>query len=96
MKDVIRLMTFLAVVIPARCFAFTAPGSGDTGYQIYDFVTSNIMDGAIGITICICILAYGAFFVLRSNIFGAIGCCVAAILFYSAEDMALAIGYTFM
>ncbi len=91
-KSLARLSVLLFCLIPSHVLAFTAPSSGDTGFELYEFVTDNIMDGAIGITICICIVAYGAYWVVRSNIFGALACFVAAILFYSSEDIAEAIG----
>ena len=83
------------LTIPCKCLAFTAPAAGDPGFQVYDFVTKNVMNGAIGIVICIGMLAAAAFWVAKSNIWGALACFIAAILFYSAEDIALAIGVMF-
>ncbi|NTW87729.1 MAG: hypothetical protein HGB26_01075 [Desulfobulbaceae bacterium] len=80
---------------PVVCHAFTAPSSGETGFEIYDFVTKTIMNGAIGTTIAIGMIAAAGFWVARSNIWGALSCFVAAVFFYSAEDIALAIGVLF-
>ena len=85
----------ILLTMPFTCLAFTAPSSGDTGYEIYEFVTTTIMDGAIGITICIALIAFAGFWIARSNVWGALACFVAAVLFYSAEDVALSIGVLF-
>lgn len=98
MKNIrFSICSFFSILLtmPLTCSAFTAPSSGDTGYEIYDFVTKTIMNGAIGITICIAMIAFAGFWVARSNIWGALACFVAAVLFYSAEDIALSIGVLF-
>ena len=89
------IFSFFLLTLPCSSFAFTAPSSGETGYQIYEFVHKTIMNGAIGITICIGMLAAAGFWVARSNIWGALSCFVAAVLFFSAEDIAIAIGIMF-
>ena len=89
------LFVFLTFTLPLQCYAFTAPSAGETGYQIYHFVTKTIMNGAIGIVICIGMIAAAGFWVAKSNIWGAFSCFVAAIIFYSAEEMATAIGVMF-
>lgn len=94
-KFLICSLISILSIMPATCSAFTAPSSGDTGYEIYEFVTTTIMDGAIGITICIALIAFAGFWVARSNIWGALACFVSAVLFYSAEDIALSIGVLF-
>jgi ABC-type uncharacterized transport system permease subunit len=91
-RSVLSFLAMLMIVGPAQCFAFTAPATGDTGYEIYDFVTSTLMDGAIGISVVIGLFIFAGYLIARSQGFAAVAVFIGAIVYYNAENIALAIG----
>lgn len=82
-------------MVPMSAFAFTAPGDGDTGYEIYEFLSTTILDGAIGISIVMGLMGFAGWLIARSQGFAAVGVFVGAIVFFNAENIALAMGVTF-
>lgn len=82
-------------MLPSRAHAFTLPSDGDVAYEMYEFFHDVVLTGAVGVVIILSIVCYAVYWILKSNIFGAVGCFVAAILFYAAEDIATAMGCMF-
>lgn len=91
-KICLAIFGLLLTIHPSLAHAFTIPSSGDVGYEIYEFFHDVIMTGAIGFVIILAIVCYAVYWILKSNVFGAVSCFVAAIFFYSAEDIATAVG----
>lgn len=86
------VITFIVIsTISTAAWAFQEPAAGTFGYEIYEFMDSMIA-GAIGVCIALAILAYCIYFILRSNIFGAITCAIAALGVIKIKDIAFSLG----
>ena len=44
----LAIFGLLATMMPTPAHAFTAPSSGDVGYEMYEFFTDVVLSGAIG------------------------------------------------
>ena len=92
----IRAILVVAVfsgLMATSAWAMAEPSSGSFGYEIYEFMDSMI-GGAVALCIVIGILAYLVFFVLRTNVFGAITCAIAALIVVKIKDIAFSLGIT--
>jgi hypothetical protein len=86
------IITFILLsTLSTAAWAFQEPAAGTFGYEIYEFMDSMIV-GAIGVCIALAILAYCIYFILRSNIFGAITCAIAALGVIKMKDIAFSLG----
>jgi hypothetical protein len=89
------VITFILLsTISTAAWAFQEPAAGTFGYEIYEFMDSMIV-GAIGVCIALAILAYCIYFILRTNIFGAITCAIAALGVIKIKDIAFSLGINF-
>jgi hypothetical protein len=94
MKTVVKIL-FLTLGIccfSSMALAFTTPASGSFGYEVYDFIANSIVAGAVGVAIGIGILAYAVYWILRSNVFGAIACAIALLILVKINDIAISMG----
>jgi hypothetical protein len=88
------IITFILLsTLSTAAWAFQEPAAGTFGYEIYEFMDSMIV-GAIGVCIALAILAYCIYFILRTNIFGAITCAIAALGVIKIKDIAFSLGIT--
>jgi hypothetical protein len=94
MKKKLKVIVFTLVLISisaSMALAFTEPSSGSFGYEIYEFLDSNIGTG-LSVVIALGIMAYCIYFILRSNLFGAIPCAVAALMLVKIKDIVFSLG----
>jgi hypothetical protein len=94
MKKSIKVMVFCMVLmctVANVAMAFSEPSSGSFGYEIYEFLDSNIGTG-ISVAIALGIMAYCIYHILRSNLFGAIPCAVAALMLVKIKDIVFSLG----
>lgn len=84
-----------ALTNPSISHAFSIPSAGDVGYGLYEFWHDVISTGAIGFIIVVLIVCYAIYWILKSNIWGAVACAVAAVLFITVEDIAVSMGLMF-
>lgn len=84
-------MALLVVAIATPAWAFEQPSSGSFGYEIYEFM-NLMLTGPVGVCIALAILAYCIYFILRSHVFGAITCAIAALMVVKIEDIVYSLG----
>jgi len=92
MSNVIAFATLILILVAPCAQAFEEPASGSFGYEVYDFVINSVFSGAIGVTIAMLIFAYGIYWIIRSQVFGAITCLIAAIFFFKLKDIVISLG----
>lgn len=72
--------------------AFTAPTAGDLGFEIYDVVVNQMIDGPIGILASVLAFAFGAFSLLRGGYLSGVMSVVAGIALFTADDVVQSLG----
>ncbi len=92
LSNMATLAVLIVMFVVPSAWAFEEPSSGSFGYEVYDFVINNVFSGAIGVTLAMLIFAYGIFWILRSQVFGAVTCLIAAIFFFKLKDIVLSLG----
>jgi hypothetical protein len=83
-------IVFIGISAPAA-MAFQQPSSGSFGYEVYEFM-NLMLTGAVGVCVALAILAYCIYFILRSHVFGAITCAIAALMVVKIEDIVYSLG----
>lgn len=85
--------TAMFCALASSAMAYTQPQAGTFGYEMFEFMESAI-GGAIGVCVALGMLAYCSYFILRSNLFGAIPCAIAALMLIKLPDIVYSIGVT--
>jgi hypothetical protein len=83
-------LLFVCISAPAA-WAFEQPSSGTFGYEVYEFM-NLMLTGPVGVCVALAILAYCIYFILRSHVFGAITCAIAALMVVKIEDIVYSLG----
>lgn len=73
-------------------FAFTAPANGQLGFEIYDTVVNQMIDGPIGILASVLAFSFGAFSLLRGGYLAGVMSVVAGIALFTADDVVQSLG----
>ena len=72
--------------------AFTAPATGDFGYDVYDIVVNQILNGPIGFIGGVALIVFGATQIMK-NWFSTILCIIAGTVLIRAESLVVTLGY---
>lgn len=79
--------------LSTAALAFTAPVAGAVGFEIYDMVITQILQGAIGMVAAALALVFGVVQLFRSWVMGVVGIIVATLIF-NAEAIVTTLGMT--
>jgi hypothetical protein len=72
----------LALALGATAaYAFVPPVAGAVGFEIYDMVVTQILQGAIGMVAAAIALVFGVVQLFRSWVMGVVGIIVATLIF---------------
>lgn len=71
--------------------AFTAPAAGDFGYDVYDIVINQILNGPIGFIGGVALIVFGATQIMK-NWFSTILCIIAGTVLIRAEALVVTLG----
>ena len=71
--------------------AFTAPAAGDFGYDVYDIVINQILNGPIGVIGGVALIVFGATQIMK-NWFSTILCIIAGTVLIRAEALVVTLG----
>lgn len=82
----------LSTVTPAA-MAFSTPTAGDFGYDIYDIVVNNMLDGPIGFIGAIVLIIWGATKVM-TNWMITVLCVISGTIIIKADALVTTLGYT--
>lgn len=85
------LVAFFALLSAAGVSAFTAPTTGDFGYDIYDVVVNNILGGPIGFVGAVALIVWGGSKV-TTNWMITIMCVIAATIIIKANSLVTTLG----
>ena len=73
--------------------AFTAPVAGDLGFEMYDLVVNQIMQGAIGVALAMGAIGFGAFNALQGRFVSFILSLVVGVALITADEIVTAVGF---
>lgn len=71
--------------------AFTAPSAGDFGYDVYDIVVNQILNGPIGFIGGVALIVFGATQIMK-NWFVTILCIIAGTVLIRADSLVVTLG----
>lgn len=71
--------------------AFTAPAAGDFGYDVYDIVVNQILNGPIGFIGGVALIVFGATQIMK-NWFATILCIIAGTVLIRADSLVVTLG----
>lgn len=71
--------------------AFTAPAAGDFGYDVYDIVVNQILNGPIGFIGGVALIVFGATQIMK-NWFATILCIIAGTVLIRADALVVTLG----
>lgn len=94
--DLVRATMFMVVLavgllLSAIAGAFTAPAAGDFGYDIYDIVVNQILNGPIGFIGGVALIVFGATKIM-TNWMLTILCIIAGTILIRADDLVVTLG----
>jgi hypothetical protein len=81
----------LLMLVSSFAMAFTAPAVGDFGYDIYDIVVNQILNGPIGFIGGIALIVFGATKIMQ-NWMMTILCIIAGTVLIRADDLVVTLG----
>lgn len=88
---VLMLVVVVGVLMSAIASAFTAPAVGDFGYDIYDIVVNQILNGPIGFIGGVALIVFGATKIM-TNWMLTILCIIAGTILIRADDLVVTLG----
>jgi hypothetical protein len=87
------VITFFVIsAISTAALAYNEPSSGSFGYELYQFLDESVIAGAIGFIVAIGIVAWGIYWILRSNIFATVLCAIAAYGVIQIKTIVISLG----
>lgn len=93
-KRALSVVAAGAAALAGSAMAFTAPAAGQLGFEIYDVVVNQMIDGPIGIMASVVAFGFGAFSLLRGGYLSAIMSVVAGIALITADGVVQSLGFT--
>jgi hypothetical protein len=82
---------FAALLMSGLAMAFTAPAVGSFGYDVYDIVVNQILNGPIGFIGGVILIVFGATQIIK-NWMMTIMCVIAGTVLIRAEDLVITLG----
>ena len=92
-KRALGIVAAGAAALAGSAMAFTAPAAGQLGFEIYDVVVNDMIDGPIGIGASIIAFGYGAMSLMRGGYLGFIMSVVAGIALITADSVVQSLGF---
>ena len=89
---VLMLAVVATMLLSTVASAFTAPATGDFGYDVYDIVVNQILNGPIGFIGGVALIVFGATQIMK-NWFSTILCIIAGTVLIRAESLVVTLGY---
>lgn len=87
-----QVVTMTAMLlVSGLAAAFTAPAAGDFGYDVYDIVVNQILNGPIGFIGGVALIVFGATKIM-SNWMMTILCIIAGTILIRADDLVVTLG----
>jgi hypothetical protein len=84
-------MALCAMLVAASAGAFTAPAAGSFGFDVYDIVVNQILNGPIGFIGGVILIVFGATQIIK-NWMMTIMCVIAGTVLIRAEDLVITLG----
>lgn len=84
-------MAALLVLVANAARAFAIPAAGDFGFDVYDIVVNQILNGPIGFIGGVALIVFGATQIMK-NWFTTILCIVAGTVLIRADDLVVTLG----
>ncbi len=87
----LALLMIVALFISSIAAAFTAPAAGDFGYDVYDIVVNQILNGPIGFIGGLFLIVFGATQIMKNWVM-TILCIIAGTVLIRAEALVVTLG----
>ena len=87
----LALLLVAALLISSVAAAFTAPAAGDFGYDVYDIVVNQILNGPIGFIGGLFLIVFGATQIMKNWVL-TILCIIAGTVLIRAEALVVTLG----
>lgn len=84
-------MVFALALATTAARAFAIPAAGDFGFDVYDIVVNQILNGPIGFIGGVALIVFGATQIMK-NWFTTILCIVAGTVLIRADDLVVTLG----
>jgi len=81
----------MMVLVANAARAFAIPAAGDFGFDVYDIVVNQILNGPIGFIGGVALIVFGATQIMK-NWFTTILCIVAGTVLIRADDLVVTLG----
>jgi hypothetical protein len=91
-RTAVALAIAASMLLSSVASAFTAPATGDFGYDVYDIVVNQILNGPIGFIGGVALIVFGATQIMK-NWFSTILCIIAGTVLIRAESLVVTLGY---
>jgi hypothetical protein len=91
-RTAVALAIVASMLLSSVASAFTAPATGDFGYDVYDIVVNQILNGPIGFIGGVALIVFGATQIMK-NWFSTILCIIAGTVLIRAESLVVTLGY---
>jgi uncharacterized protein YacL len=85
------LLAVAALLVSGMAAAFTAPAAGDFGYDVYDIVVNQILNGPIGFIGGLFLIVFGATQIMKNWVM-TILCIIAGTVLIRAEALVVTLG----
>jgi|GEM_PF-330921 len=87
----LALLLVATLLISSVAAAFTAPAAGDFGYDVYDIVVNQILNGPIGFIGGLFLIVFGATQIMKNWVL-TILCIIAGTVLIRAEALVVTLG----
>jgi hypothetical protein len=91
-KAALAVVAAGAASLTGAAMAFTAPAAGQLGFEIYDVVVNQMINGPIGILASVLAFAFGAFSLLRGGYLSGVMSVIAGIALFTADSVVQSLG----
>lgn len=92
-KTQAAIATTVLGMTASAALAFTAPAQGDLGFEMYDLVVNDIMQGAIGVALAMGAIAFGAFNALQGRFVSFVLSLVVGVAMITSDEIVTAVGF---
>ncbi len=93
-RRITAIAGLLVAAIGSKAFAFTAPASGDLGYEFYDIVVEQGIQGPIGFGVATVAIIFGLYGFAQRNWYMGLGGLAGTTAMVAGDSIVTGVGFT--